>query len=397
MDEIALRKEAVRLHLAGETKAAISRALGKSRDWVRTWINRYTPGDPENSLRDHSSAPKQPHRQWSEALMQQAVTSRKLRMEASAPGYQYALIGAQAIYYELQALGITPTPPVRTIHAWLQRAGLIPVRTPGGVERHPSKPYPQPSREQVNDLQQLDLKGPIYLSGSPQKYYLLALRDYASKRVALGAARDHKAESVATFLVQAWQRIGTPQVLQIDNGLEFRGSNRYPRSFGKVVRICLDLGVEPCFVPPKEPWRNGFIENCNGLVGRLLLKQQTIANFAELLSCVQELEEAINTSHRLEALDGKTPNEYIVGHPLRLLDPDYDGHQRNLQLEKGKISFIRMVRRSGRITLCANDKFEVGSEFQRLYVQARVDVKSQSLAIYLQNELVKTLDYPMRE
>ena len=287
-------------------------------------------------------------------------------------------------------------PPVRTIHAWLQRAGLIPVKAPEEVERHPSKPYPQPLREQVNDLQQLDLKGPFYLSDSSQKYYLLALRNFARKRVALSVAKDYKATTVAAFLVQAWQWIGMPQVLQVDNALELRGSNRYPRSFGKVVRICLDLGVEPCFVPPKEPWRNGFIENCNGLVGRLLLKQQTIANFAKLQHCVLEFKEAINTSNRMEALDGETPNEYIVGHRLRLLDPDYDGLQRNLQLEKGKISFIRMVRRSGRITLCANDKFEVGPEFQRQYVLARVDVKSQSLAIYLQDELVKTLDYPMR-
>lgn len=126
MDEIALRKEAVRLHLTGETKAAISRKLGKSRDWVRTWIHRYNPGDPEGSLNNHSSAPKHPHRKWSEALIQQAMTSRKLRMEASEPGYKYALMGAQAIHYELKALGITPVPPVRTIHAWLQRAGLIP-------------------------------------------------------------------------------------------------------------------------------------------------------------------------------------------------------------------------------------------------------------------------------
>ena len=114
MNEIALRKEAVRLHLAGETKAAIGRALGKSRDWVRTWISRYDPDEPENSLRDHSSAPKQPHRRWPEALIQQAVTSRKLRMQASEPGYKYALMGAQAIHYELKALGITPVPPEKS-------------------------------------------------------------------------------------------------------------------------------------------------------------------------------------------------------------------------------------------------------------------------------------------
>lgn len=397
MDEIALRKEAVRLHLAGETKAAISRALGKSRDWVRTWINRYNPDDPDESLQNRSSAPKKPHHKWSRAMIQQVVTSRKLRMEASEPGYKYALIGAQAIHYELKALGITPLPPERTIHYWLQQAGLIPAKTLEEVQARANKPYPQPARSQINDLQQLDLKGPIYLSSSSQKYYLLALRDYASKRVALAAAKNRKATTVAAFLVEAWQWIGMPQVLQMDNGLELRGSNRYPRSFGKVVRLCLDLGIEPCFVPPKEPWRNGFIENFNGLVARLLLKQQTIADFDELQLCVQEFQETINTSHRLEALVGLTPNEFVAEHALRLLDPHYDRLERNLQLEKGCISFIRMVRKSGRITLCANDKFEIGVEFQWQYVLARIDVKCQSLAIYHLDELVKKIDYPMRE
>ena len=150
-------------------------------------------------------------------------------------------------------------------------------------------------------------------------------------------------------------------------------------------------------MPPKEPWRNGFIENFNGLVARLLLKQQTIADFDELQLSVQELQETINTSHRLQALAGMTPNEFIAEHALRLLNPPYDGLERNLQLEKGCISFIRMVRKSGRITLYANDKFEIGAEFHWQYVLARIDVKSQSLAIYQQDELVKTIDYPMRE
>lgn len=144
MDEIALRKEAVRLHLAGETKAAISRALGKSRDWVCTWINRYNPDDPDESLQNRSSAPKNPHHKWSEAMIRQVVTSRKLRMEASEPGYKYALIGAQAIHYELKALGITPLPPERTIHHWLQQAGLIPAKTLEEVQARAGKPYPQP-------------------------------------------------------------------------------------------------------------------------------------------------------------------------------------------------------------------------------------------------------------
>lgn len=395
MDKIALRMEAIRRYLDGESKAAISRTLSKSRDWVSKWISRYDPDDPEGSLQDLSSAPKKPYRKWSDEVTRKAIQCRKLRMEAQEPGYKYGLVGAEAIHYELKALGIIPTPPPRTIHYWLKQAGLVEKNEPELAEKKPSKPYPQPKQEMVNDLHQLDIKGPFYLSGSSQRYYLIVLRDRVSKRIALQVSKNHKAKTVAAFLVEAWNQIGIPKTLQMDNGLEFRGSNRYPRSFGKVVRICLDLQVEPRFIPQREPWRNGFIENCNGLISRLLLKRHDIPDFSSLQKCVKELEAAINTSHRLPALDGKTPDEFVASHKVRILDPGYDGHLRDLKLVKGKISFVRLVRKSGRITLCAKDKFDIGTDFQWQYILAQIDVRSQKLKIYHQKKLVKMLDYEM--
>jgi len=394
MDKIVLRKEAIRRHLQGESKTEISRALGKTRYWVNTWIKRYDPDDPEGSLADRLSTPKEPYRKWPREIINYAIQSRKLRMEAKAPGYEYALIGAEAIHYEMKSLGIKPTPPVRTIHYWLKEADLVVTEEMEAAEEEKvKKPYPAPKRDQVNELHQLDFKGPFYLSGSDQKHYLLALRDYASKRVALGVARNRKAQSVADFIVKAWQRIGLPRVIQMDNGLEFRGSNRYPRSFGKVVHICLDLDIEPYFIPQREPWRNGFIENCNGLINRLLLKRHNIPDFSALEIRTKDLETAINSTHRLSDLAGLTPNEYAANQPVCLLDPGYNGHLCNLPLVKGKISFIRLVRKSGRITLCAKDKFDVGTEYQWLYVRAQVDIQSQIINVFYQNELVKSLEY----
>ena len=168
---------------------------------------------------------------------------------------------------------------------------------------------------------------------------------------------DKHMETIIDFLVSAWQKLGLPKVLQMDNGLEFRGSNRYPRSFGKLVRVCLDLDVQPLFIPPHEPWRNGVIENLNGLLDRIFFKSVTFKDFAHLQSSAAEVEKTINTAHRLTTLSGKTPVEYARQVVLRLLPLDYDWCKRNLQLVKGKVSFIRLVRKSGRITLCANDKF----------------------------------------
>lgn len=56
---------------------------------------------------------------------------------------------------------------------------------------------------------------------------------------------------------------GMPDALQMDNELAFRGSNRYPRSFGSVVRFALNQGMAVVFIPVKEPWRNGIIEKFN--------------------------------------------------------------------------------------------------------------------------------------
>ncbi len=392
-DKIALRKQAVRRYLAGESKRSICRDLSKSPSWLDYWLERYDPDDPDNSLKDRSSAPQQPHYKWPQEMVQLALNSRRLRQEGKQPSYEYALIGAEAIHFEMVALDIDPVPPVRTIHHWIQQAGLV-SRTDATPElEKESKPYPTPKRDTINALHQLDLKGPFYLQDSSQKHYLVAIRDFHSKRLAITATMNRQAQTIVDFLIPAWQRLGLPDALQMDNALELRGSNRYPRSFGKVVRVCLDLGVEPIFIPPNEPWRNGFIENLNGLAQRLVLSKEKFDGFKALLSGIERFEQAVNSTHRLAALGGKTPDEFTADHKIRPTPGDYDGHRRKLKLEKGHVSFIRLVRKSGRITTHAGDKFDIDPDLKWQYVLARADIKAQELRVYHQGELIKVLDY----
>ncbi len=391
--EIALRKEAVRRALNGESQASIGRVLGRSARWVRYWLTRYNPDDPEGSLQDRSRAPRQAHRKWPAAVRRQVLASRQRRQRADTPGYEHALVGAEAIHYELAYLTAEPAPPPRTIHYWLHQAGLIEPRRRIKAT-HESKPYPQPRCDQVNDLHQLDLKGPLYLHDSGQKHYLLAVRDVCSKGVTLAVALNKQAQTIAALLVAAWQARGLPKVLQMDNGLEFRGSNRYPRAFGLVVRLALDVGVEPLFIPPREPWRNGVIEQFNGQAQRLLLARVSFDSTADLQAGVASLQSAVNSTHRLAALDGRTPDEVIAAASLHRLDQAYDGLQRDLQLVKGWVSFIRLVRPSGRITLCADDKFDIDPALEWQYVLARVDIAHRQLDVYFQDQLVKSFDFP---
>ena len=392
-EKIALRQEAIRLLLNGETKSSIARKLGQSRLWVNKWANRYHPDFPVESLQDRSSAPIQPYREWSESVRQIVLNSRRERQEAKQPGYRFSLISAEAISYELCELGFQLVPSVRTIHDWLKQAGLVVRGRSEEKAERAAKPYPAPACQMTNDLHEVDLKGPFYLSSSPQKYYLIALRDACSKRVALSVAQNMQSETVIDFLMTAWKKLGLPKVLQMDNGLEFRGSNRYPRSLGKLVRVCLDLGVEPLFIPTHEPWRNGVVESLNGLLDRLFLEREYFDDFAHLQACAAEVEMAINTTHRLPALEGKTPTEFVQADTLRLLPENYLWRNRNLQLVKGKVSFIRLVRQSGRITLCVNDKFEIGTDYQWQYVFASVDVEAHRLDVFHLGQFIKSFDY----
>jgi hypothetical protein len=240
----------------------------------------------------------------------------------------------------------------------------------------------------------LDLKGPFYLQDSSQKHYLIVVRDVFGKKVALRVLKEKEMEQIIDFLVNTWQKIGLPKFLQMDNGLEFRGSNAYPRSLSRLMRVCLDVRVQPVFIPPSEPWRNGFIENLNGLIQRLFLKTKTFKNEKQLFQEAQKLETCINTTHRLPALDGKTRDKFAPKASLHFLHSGYDWRKRNLQLVRGKVPFIRFVRKSGRITLRGDDKFLVGKRQKWQYVQSIVNAQKKRLDFYRMGKWNKSITYP---
>jgi len=383
--EIALRKRAVALHLQGWKKSEIARQLKRSRPWVDRWIDRYRPEASTLSLHDRSRAPK--HRRWSypERIKRMVVQIREERERGKRAKYQYALISAQAIYYELRELGVSPLPSPRTIHGWLKDAGQIPERK---SQKAPNLTYPVLPCRAVNDVQELDFKGPFYLKDHSHKYYLVALRDKLSKKTALRALANKGMDAILDFLVSTWQKMGCPRCLKMDNCLDFRGSNRHPRALSKLMRVCLDLGIQPVFIPICEPWRNGVVENLNGLLDRFLFWTNTFETEKQLHQAVQRMETTINTTHRLSTLQGKTPQEFAARAKLRYPPAHYDWRTRDLRLLKGNVTFIRFVRKSGRITLTARDKFLIGKKYKWHYVMAVVDVSKKRLNVICQGKQI---------
>jgi IS30 family transposase len=388
--ELKVRQHAIALHLQGWNKSEIARKVQRSRRWVQRWIGRYEPEAPAKGLQDHSRAPQ--HIRWAypERIKRMAIQIRIERECGKQAKYQYALVSAQAIYYEMRELGISPLPTPDTIHLWLKQAGRIRERK---SRKAPNPSYPELPCRAVNDVQELDFKGPFYLQDHSHKYYLMVLRDKMSKKTALRALATKSMDAILDFLVSAWQKIGCPKRLKMDNCLDFRGSNLYPRSPSKLMRVCLDLGVQPVFIPLREPWRNGVVENLNGLLNRFLFRLQTFETEKQLHKAVQRMETTINTSHRLPVLEGKTPQEFAATARLRYPPNNYDWRMRDLRLLKGKVTFIRFVRTSGRITVTAKDKFLIGKKYKWQYVMANVDVAKRKLLVTCQGKQVRSFDY----
>jgi putative transposase len=388
--EITLRKRAVALHLQGWNKSEIARKLQRSRPWVQRWIERYRAETSTRSLHDLSRAPKQGSGAYPERIKRMVNQIRVEREKGKRVKYQYALISAQAIHYELRDLHISPLPSIRTIHLWLKQAGQIPERK---SQKAPNATYPLLPCKAVNAVQELDFKGPLYLQDHAHKYYLVALRDKMSKKTALRVLANKSMDAIVDFLVATWQTMGCPKYLKMDNCLDFRGSNLYPRSPSKLMRVCLDLDVQPVFIPLREPWRNGVVENLNGLLARFLVRMRTFETEKQLHQAVQCLETTINTRHRLPALEGKTPQEFAANARLRYPPNNYDWRKRNLQLLKGNVTFLRFVRKSGRITLTAKDKFLIGKKYKGHYVLANVDVAKKKLHVICKRKHIKSFDY----
>ncbi len=197
---------------------------------------------------------------------------------------------------------------------------------------------------------------------------------------------------MAAGLIAAWQRLGVPQRLQLDNDLVFWGSNRHPRSFGLVIRLCLDLRVEPIFIPLDEPWRNGIIERFQGVWDQRFFRAEHFVNFAQLEAAACEFEMFHNAHHRCSILRGHTPNETEAAQGFRpdLLPRDFEIPLRRPR--RGRIHVVRFIRRD-RVLRIASERFLVEPALVHEGVTATILVEAESIEVYHADHLVQTFEY----
>lgn len=390
-DELSIRQMAIRLRLAGENVERICSTLKRSQSWFHKWWQRYLSLGPEG-LYDLTRANHHVARQTPPHI-ERAVLSVRRRLEARAtPQTRYGQIGAPAIREELRTLGHTPLPSMRTIGRILQRAGLTnpPLRLARSLSQ---SDYPAPQAQDSNQVHQVDTVGPRYLKGDKTRYYFLVCKDVFDQAVYLELVKGRSMDRVLTFLSHAWQHLGLPEMVQLDNGREFCGFGYAARHLSRVIRLCLRLEVEPIFIPPGKPQRNGSVENFNGWFQPVLLKRP-YRRPGDLRRQLRLLMTTVNEQHVHPQLGYKTPAQYRRTKRLRVLPANFSLDDQKLPLCVGKVTFIRLVSAEGHINIL-EQKFKVGKRLKFQYVKATLYTQHQLLKVYLKGRLVKQFKYQL--
>jgi len=380
MDVYEERKQAIRLHESGQKVSHIVRRLKKSRQWFYFWLHRYQSyGGQDDWFKGESKAPKAKPQKVEQNAEQQVISAR-LKLEKQ----RYAQTGAVAIQYAMRNLGLSP-PPIWTINRILTRSGLN--KKPSTSYRKSNKDYPT----LFFHTHQMDLVGPRYIKGDG-RYYTLNIVDTECRSCFIRPVRTKSAKDVFKALVSFWSAHGMPDALQMDNELAFRGSNRYPRSFGPVVKLALSLNVAPVFIPIGEPWRNGIIEKFNNTLDKRFLRVLKFDGFDHLCRETIDFNGFHNANHRYSAIQHKTPNEMrsFLG-PLYRLDQEINV-KNTIPLESGVVYFIRFIRGDSMLKL-HSESFKVNKDLRYSYVVAEVNIDNQCLIIRQNNEIVQIFAY----
>lgn len=371
----------------GESPKSICASLGRSTSWLYKWVDRFDPNDPEwwqdRSTRPFSSPQRTP------AEIEEIIKIVRLNL------YNHDLFcGAQAIQWELEDFGVEPIPSERTINRILSRNDLTHRRT--GRYEPKGTPYPTLPSGRPNQTHQADLVGPRYLRG-PIRFYSQNAVDTATGRGSAEPLSGKNSQSIINSFWAIWLRLGIPENLQVDNTLCYRGSHRYPRGMGALIRLCLQLGIELWFIPLAEPWRNGVVEKFNDHYGQKFLKKITMRSFDELAAGSMAFEERHNHRYRYSKLGGKTPSMALIDAKADLSFPPQQGPPTHPlpKPEEGSYHIVRLIRGNMKLDVFG-ELFSVAPELQYEYLIATVDVKEQKLKVFWDHSQVDQFQYKLR-
>jgi hypothetical protein len=177
------------------------------------------------------------------------------------------------------------------------------------------------------------------------------------------------AESTMDSLLEHWRRFGLPAYAQFDNDRIFAGAHARADTFGRVVRLCLSLGVTPVFAPPRETGFQAQVENYNGRWQAKVWARFEHRSPASVRARSDRFVAAarLRSAPRIDSAPPRRPfpRDWVM----------------DLQALKGRVIFLRRTDASGRASLLGHT-FEVDRDWPNRLVRAEVDLDRRRVRFY---------------
>lgn len=121
------------------------------------------------------------------------------------------------------------------------------------------------------------------------------------------------AQDVTTFLAAVLENRSAPVFLRSDNGTEFTS---------QTVQTWLEQNkVGPAFIPPGQPWKNGFIESFHDKLRDECLQREWFQSLLEAKVIIEAWRLHYNTQRPHSSLAYQTPAAFAANHPAQSLIP----------------------------------------------------------------------------
>jgi transposase-like protein len=348
----------------GASQRAVARRFGVSLRTVQHWVDRAASQRLDRV--DWSDRRQVPHRapNRTPAWLEDRVLTKRAELKQSILGE----CGAVMIRETLLAEGI-PAPSVRTIGRILARRGA--------VDRHQRRRRPPPPpgwhlpsvRERTVELELFDFIEMLKLADGPLVDILTGIALHAGAPMAVPLIQA-TTTSVLDCLRRHWQTHGLPSYAQFDNDTRFQGAHQHRDVFGRVVRLCLQLGITPVFVPPREFGFQNPIETFNGLWQRKVWGRFHFESFSALT----------DHSTRYLAARKQRLTARIATAPARLPWPE-DWQWKPSQLSAGTVIYIRRTSERGSVTFLGHT-WLIDPHWRHRLIRAEVDLRQHEIRCF---------------
>jgi putative transposase len=287
--------------LEGEKMAPLCAEFGISRKTGYKIFDRYK----DCGVQAFTDRSRRPYRQANRLPPQLEAVIVRLKREY--PGW-----GAPKIREKLrrQSIGLPHLPAISTVHAVLDRHGLVRRRrrrrqaASGTALSRPTAP---------NVLWCADYKGEFML-GNRRYCYPLTITDFASRYLLTCEALSTTQETYAFAVFErTFKEFGLPQAIRTDNGVPFASAHALYR-LSKLSVWWLRLGIQIERIQPGQPQQNGRHERMH-----LTLKKEATkpaaANVLQQQARFDTFLQQYNQERPHQALDMRVPADAYARSP----------------------------------------------------------------------------------